>query len=223
MLNFGILYGSSLDICISIERITKFSKRFTFFEFSPKKLSFILFLICALVCPVYGFLFQPFTVNAKLNQTTSFQIYFWKNTDFAVSLAGNVSTFTIYFIRDILILIMETGLNVYTIILLKNYLRQKKTFLSRAINADEKRIKTICRTDRNSTIMVIAMCTLSTMQHIFMMTAAIYFTLDRSKIAIFIGIVANFSISIKHFSNLIVVYLFNGRFRINFKRIFKCF
>ena len=215
-LNSSIMFGSFLDICISIERISHFTNKLNFMrKYSTLKISLIMFGLSASIGSLYFFLFQSFILEVKLNATTTFKIYYWKNSEFAQSLTGSLLTFSTYFLRDVLVLILETCLNISTVNMLKRHFRNKKSMQT------EIKHDAFTKTEKNQTIMVILMCSLSTLQHVFLMLMAIYFTFSHDKTALLIGIFSNLIVSVKHFSNLFLIYLFNKKFRIEFKKLFK--
>lgn len=77
------------------------------------------------------------------------------------------------------------------------------------------------RVNRNLTHMVIIMCSLSALQHIFFLYCTFYFLVAQDLTAYSVCYFSNFITSFKHFSNFFVFLIFNNLFLEEFKLLFK--
>lgn len=194
-------------------------------------------------------------MDVKLNETETLRLYMWKNTQFSLSLAGEILNYANYFIRDILIFVLEIVLNVVSLITLKKHMSKKfKTFelqsqkehskvgskvtntpksvskvneTSFAISNCAKDVtnkkiaalKQAERSETNATFMIVIICILSGIEHLLFITMAIYFNYIRNETAFLIGALGNLGITLKHFSNFIIFYMFNRVFRVECNKL----
>ena len=269
--NTLVLFGSFMDICISLDRIVVFypKVRSKLLNLSHYKISLVLFLISAAICSQYFFIFNPSCMDVKLNETETLRLFMWKNTEFSLSLAGEILNYTNYFIRDILIFLVEIVLNVVSVCILKKHLNKKVKSLTFELksqkdlshagtksdkassvlikpnsltqNVDTKKVneanldpnaknkstsalKLAERSETNATLMVVLICILSGFEHLLFITMAIYFNYIRNETAFLIGVLGNLGITLKHFFNFIIFYMFNRVFKLEFDQLVKvCF
>jgi hypothetical protein len=80
-------------------------------------------------------------------------------------------------------------------------------------------IQQISRVDQKVTIMIVAMCSLSILGHVFFITMSIYLNYGHNQTYFLLGITASFSITLKHLLNFFIYYSFDKKFRDEFKRI----
>lgn len=219
--NFAILYGSFLDICISIERISQFTPKIGIIhKIRPSFVYLALFLISVLINVQFIFQFEPIAIDVKLDPVTNYRINFWRLSDYAQTQAGLIISYSTYVLRDVVVLAIEIGMNISMVVLLRKYLDFKNR-LQNPSKSGKFKNKVINKSDRNATIMVILMSSLSVLQHIFFLVMTIYFMFYLNQTGFLLGIVENFVLSFKHFSNFIFLFLFNKEFRLVFKIYFK--
>ena len=133
------------------------------------------------------------------------------------------------------VLLLQTGLNIMSVVFIKKHLKAKRNlFIKKRINnmlpIDEKSntdsisktVENITQADQNLSIMVVILTVLSSFEHIFLISQAIIFNYLRDDTAYLFALLADFSISIKHFSNIILYFLFNKLFKIELINLFKC-
>ena len=77
------------------------------------------------------------------------------------------------------------------------------------------------RVNRNLTYMVVIMCLLSALEHIFFLYCTFYFLVAQDLTAYGVCYFSNFITSFKHFSNFFVFLIFNSLFLDEFKKLFK--
>ena len=246
VLNFAVIFGSLLDVCISLERISHFKPKLKkVLKYSPLFMSLMAFIISIIFSSRYFFQFKPSYIEIKLNSTITIKLYRWINTEFSKTQFGNLTEHLIYCLRDLVLLVVQVILNVYSVNQLKVQLSKKKlmlktslcrriliknqSILTNMISNDESysNIQQIIingamkRPDQKATIMVIILCTFSIMEHIFLCVMAIYFNIHQNKTAYLLGALGNLSIAVKHGANLVIFYFFNKIFKREFRSTFK--
>ena len=150
---------------------------------------------------------MPAYLNVPSSPSTVFRVYFFKGTSFTNSLYGKVLNYVFYFIRDVIFLLAETGLNVFVAVLLARQIKNKLKLTNRS----HANVASLTKAEQKASQMVLIMCTLSTLEHAFFFAMAVYF--DFNPGAYLLGVTANMCITLKHSSNLLLFYYFNGPFR----------
>ena len=246
IVNTCFFYGSFLDIWINLERISIFRKGVKYWlKYSPLQIGLVLFVFAVLIASPFFFANEPAFYDATLSLTSSFRIFFWGKTKFSQTLAGKVLIGMAYFMRDIFTSFLEISINLISIYLLQKYLNEKgKTnkrkfvsniqvgndegnlMLSNSLRAMNRSRMTIFRfeiskMDKNVTMMVIILCSISIFVHIIslMSSGLNFYTYNTTTVAI--SALTAISVTFKNFSNFILFYLFNFNFRKNFRRLFK--
>ena len=211
LINATILFGSLMDILISLERLFKFYPHLdTKFTKIPKwKMISIMIVVTILLCVQYLFKYSPSYIEVPLNKSTMFRIYFSVTTPFANSLWGKLMNYLVYFIRDIFCLFAETVLNICVAVLLKQQIKNKLKITN---NYHSNRAN-MSKSEQKASHMVIIMCSLSSLEHIFFFTMAINFDLNTNSDTFLFGLAGDICITLKHGSNLILLYYFNKLFR----------
>jgi hypothetical protein len=178
------LYGSSLDVILSMERVSLLSKRMLWFrELKPRKVCLTLAIIFVMIALPYWFFFKPMETVVYLNETTPFQLHFF-NLDYDNIFASFYFQKLPYF-SDIPPIFFETTCNFLLIFLIKKYVKRKLELSVVKKSEDTPMIKLLSssRSDKNAnnnailnntttrsrrmevklTILVIFLSTLSTM------------------------------------------------------------
>ena len=104
----GYFYSSILDIFISLERLFNFYPKLNKFEkFSSRDVCLILFVVVVVIISPYFFIYYPSYLDVRLNLSSVFRIYYIDTTSFGKSYIGLVLVGLIFFIKDVLILLIE--------------------------------------------------------------------------------------------------------------------
>ena len=243
LLNLLVLYGIILEVCVTIERNSQFSAKFKcLVKYKARNVCIILFFLCFAINFSHFFVGRPAVFKHKLNSTEILEIHFFKVTNFSKSLPGMTINSLVYFFRDIILFIVQIVLNMMTIYLLRQHLKNKKSILkkksvlknnrkdspsrkepeSKSIIITHSTRKTfITKVDKNTTIMVVIMASITAMEHIFLLLMIYSVTLNENKTSYLIATVSCIFISIKHFSNFFLYFSFNKIFRSELKHKFK--
>ena len=117
-------------MCMSIERSSLFYIKFkVLVKPKPNIICFLLFIISILIGLPYFFINCPVYYDAPLDGNTYFRLWYWDITPFGREMAGQILTYANFFVRDVLLLIAELALNIFTIVLFRNYFRNKANLL----------------------------------------------------------------------------------------------
>jgi hypothetical protein len=163
------IYGSLLDIALSMERVVLLSKRFEWFKkIRPNVLCLIFFAVSFIISTPYAILFRTTSVKVNLNLTETFVIH-------QVIFSRYIVDIKEYFLKmpyivDIFPIIMETFFNILSIYLVRQYTKNKMETMGTnkldgtPIGGIHRLEKTRAKTmEIKLTILVIFLSTLSTM------------------------------------------------------------
>ena len=234
--------GNLLELCIIMERIiilNKIKHVKNVLQFKYFKL--ILFLSSVVINLSVFFLNYPGYDEVELENHKKFRIYYWTVTEFSASTAGRVISYVTYFFRDILSLVVKIVLNIFSVYLIRKYFNKIKQ--DKMVNLPESVISSskltndtylnnqfsitnaksyLSEVDRNLTYIAIVVCVLSSLENVFFITSYVYVVICFDETSFILWFFSYFSIAIKHFSNFIVLFLFNNLFREEFKKSFSC-
>jgi len=243
--NIFLLFGSTLDICISMDRCSIFiAKLKAIFKYPFKKVCLSLLIICILIDLPYFFVNMPSYYDAQLDANTTYRLWFWDITPFGKSLTGEILAYAGFFIRDVIFLVIELTFNILSVVLFRKYFKHKANFFKNNKNNKELTITTelecanthgnisknntevsqmnkLYIKEKNITLMVIILCCFSIITHLLYLIVTLYFffyyDLIASGLAAFV-----FSISaFKNLSNFGLLYIFNFNFRKVFKKLIR--
>ena len=115
------------EICILFERIlyflpVRYQTRFKITQI--KKLCMMLFIASFLISSPFFFMAFPDFIELKSSHTI--RLYFTNVTPFSVSLAGQILTYIVYLLRDVLTLVIKIALNIFSVVLVKKYFKNFK-------------------------------------------------------------------------------------------------
>jgi hypothetical protein len=187
--------------------------------------------------------------DAPIGKDQHFRLWFWDITEFGRSPIGEILTYANFAIRDILLLVIELGLNIFTIVLFRNYFRNKAKLLgkknkiipnkenfgstttetpnitaqtSRTSKAmvSENLLNYLSIQEKNLTIMIIIMSFFSIIIHIFYLITGILLFYSSPVITSSTGAFVVFTCILKHLSNIIFLFFFNVNFRKKIKKMF---
>ena len=251
--NVFLLYGSLLDMCISIERSSIFYPKLkALSKHKPYIVCLILFIISILIGLPYFFINCPLYYDAPYFNNTFIRLWYWDITEFGRSLVGQILTYANFFVRDVVFLLIELFLNIFAIVLFKNYFKNKARLLGKNnlinqtlvksnndTNSSETPNNAIAQTsqtskvrnkasqtnnlssqEKNLTIMIMIMCFLSIIIHLFYLVVATLLFFNNPILTSGTGSFVSFTCTLKHLSNIIFLYLFNVNFRNKVKKMF---
>ena len=229
------LYRNVIDIIVVLDRITMFRPKVKRFltRFSPTRNSAVL-LVCTCTVNIPSRVFL-FTINClkivQINQQQDlnlFNFYIAQNSNFSESLEGQVLKTTFVGFRNLLPLILEISLNIYSTILYREFLRRKHTIKSLKTytnnnnnnnNNTNQRLKAgVFNPDRNLFYMAFILSLISIVNHVFNL---IFFFENYISIIIpgFATFLAQYSTVLKHAINFNIFHSFNKKFRRAFHKM----
>jgi hypothetical protein len=138
------VYGSFLDIVLSMERVVLLSKRFEWFKkINPIVLCIIFFVISLAVCSPYFLLLRLYTVEVNLNNTTTFVIYRAGASKYYPYIKDYL--FKLPYVVEIIPIVMEIGFNILSVYLIKEYNKNKiriiGTYVATSVNRGVSAVK----------------------------------------------------------------------------------
>lgn len=226
LLTTAHIYSAVLDIYISLDRLFNFFTSLNKFKkLSYKTVCFILFIVCLVInCPIF-LMFEPTMLPVNLDGKTITIIYIFGTSKFGKSEIGEILSFLIYFIRDVVTLVLEVVLNLVSVALLKKRVSMKQSFKKsnssfNSLSVVESSKKFLNRVNKNLTLMVFAMCILSALMHISFIGCVFMYTLKVSNSTSGVCFLSRFTMSMKHFSNFFFFLIFNTLFMEQFKNKF---
>lgn len=241
LINIIYFYGTFLDMLILLDRISFFNKRVKRFMKRPAYLQCLIWLVITLILDApYYINFMPDQRTIRLNATHNFTIWFDNLTEISQVRVAFVLNLVTGVIRDVVCLIMEVLLNIYTVYLIREFLNKKKKHVmgesttihvidpnarksSRAtLNLpprssltvlQARRSELITGTDQKVILMVTLMCLLSISEHGINLANFVYPYISYDLITYILYDVANFFGTFKRFCNFFVFFFFNLKFR----------
>ena len=224
-------YSTLLEICIALARSLKFfPTKFRFKKINNFKIiSLVLFLFSVIINIPFGFMYYPGLERVPVKKQM-LNYYFWGITDFSNSVFGMATFYFIYFVRDILFLLIKIIINVYSVYVVRQYLTKINidsvtVIVNDAVKIDDKKQigpkkEYLTKTDRNLTYMSIWMCLLSVLENIFYAFAYEYYSVIQNEASLTVFFFSYFTLALKHVSNFFVFYFFNNSFKSEFKKKF---
>jgi hypothetical protein len=129
------VYGSFLDIVLSMERVVLLSKKFEWFrKINPKVLCVILFVIAFAMSSPYFILYRENIIKRNLNRTTTF--IFYRPVISRLSLRIKDYYFKMPYVVEIFPIVMETGFNILSVYLIREYNKNKMRIIGIAVGND---------------------------------------------------------------------------------------
>ena len=184
----------------------------------------------------FFFVYAPAYLDVQLAPDEEFRIYYFGPSKFGSSEIGKIVSYVIYFVRDVLTLALEMGINISSIVLLRRLIKNKKDMglkskqpttsieLEDIANTcrglRESKSDILTRANKNLTIMVSIMCLFSAMSHLTFIYCTVNFFFAQDLNAYIICDCSNFIILLKHLSNFCIFLLFNRLFRNEVRKIF---
>jgi hypothetical protein len=134
ILNF---FGSMVDIFILLDRIGNFNKRVKELttKWSVYRTCAITFVTCSIFCIPLFLAYCSCSITVKLSATTPFTIWFGGATELSKTLTMTILLFVILAVKELGVLLVQLGLNVVSIVLLKRYLMKKSRLIASPVVA----------------------------------------------------------------------------------------
>ena len=232
------LYISLLEICIIIERVYYFiPNRFKIIKISNyKKYCTLLSIFSVLInLPVY-FKFKPSYIDFKSVNNTYLRIYYINLTEFSYSSISKELEHLTVIIRDLFTLLIKLILNAVFLVLIKRYtskIKEEKKQFSIKISSrflhfksiilpqPETTTKYLSSTERNQTYIVIIMSIFSLVKHVLCLSSYVLILFYTNRLDAIFYYIFFLSIAIESILNILLLYVFNDLFRVNFKKILK--
>jgi hypothetical protein len=143
------IYGSSLDVILSIDRVALLSKRMHWFRsINANKLCSTLAIIFTILCIPYWFIFEPTEMTVYLDEKTPVTLH-----SFIIGSNNSFVLFHFYAfscVVDIVPIIFETSLNITSIYLIKKYNENRKRMFGKSKSKTENLALT-CQSKESST------------------------------------------------------------------------
>ena len=215
------LFSSCIEICLVMEKILYLLpssfKRIKLISF--KKFFFALFLACILVNLSGMFLFETGYADIKLDPNAPlFRLWLFVPTSFSFSQAGRVFSYLGYICRDILPMILKIAINMVSIYLVGNYVKNKQRIrAAMAARVDSH----IANFDRRQTYIAFIMNTFSLLEHMLNIAAYVLFFISDYQLTNMFIMLALLVIAIKHSFVFFILLLFNNLFRNEVRKCFK--
>ena len=187
----AIFYFNStlLEILIIVERTLKFlPARFVDLGIHNHKKACVLAILLSLILNIPVFiLYYPEWADVELDGKNIFRLYYWGLTEFQISLGGKVLYYMVYFIRDLVVLVVKIGLNITSVLMLRKYFNKIRVS-STAVNlkvmgqpVPEKVYLTL--SEKNLIYMVIVMSVFSIFENIFYAFDFIYYSISPNEVS----------------------------------------
>ena len=220
-------FGGLLEICISIERTLNFMPNRAIKKLiNNNKAWLVLFTLSILInIPVF-FVNYPGVADVLSDTGFMYRFHYWGVTEFAMSPIGKGITYTVYIIRDIFSLTAKISLNILSVQLIRKYFNKISSDLHVVTITKSNTIASfpektyITEVDKNLTYLSVIMCVLSSLENVFFIASYIYVAINFDEIAYLLFFISYFTLALKHFTNLIVLYSFNNLFKDEFRKTF---
>ena len=197
------MFNSFIDVYISLERLSLFLPKLKKLKIlSWKPTCMIMFIASVIINIPIFFIFDKASFSLILNGIEVYKIWSFILSDFALSMIGNVSQFLVYSVRDILTMGLEIFVNILTIVLMKRHFKIKRNVITNIHENQELSGQNIgnnvSKAEKNMVKMILIICLLSILQHIFFVACTTYFTLYRNEVSMYMSYSSYKITSIKH-------------------------
>lgn len=234
IINLSFSYANVLGIFILLDRVATFKKELKRYLNRAKLLCLIGILGC-MISEIPSYLqYDVALITYRLNRTTDWSFWFSVDSQFALEEPGKTLVIINIVVRDGLTVLIEIGLNFYSVALLKSHMAKRKRILSLGVvdnmsvmptvvnpatkldtnNSRKKSIKqNRSSVDLNATIMVIFISTLSLSEHAASLTGYIYPMFDYNLTTYILFTVSNFMGPLRRLVDFFVFFYFNKIFK----------
>ena len=222
----GYFFGAAIDSVIVLERIKLVETKHVFLnQFPPKLIAISIYLTCLFINLPMFFNFNPKGHIVMFN-SQPFEFYTTQVTEFATSRLGIIMAWTANVLRDVVTLVLEVCLNVYLLVAMRKFLRNKRSIMfhsartNRVVivtdpssSATNSRANADLNKEKNLTTMVTVMCCFSSAVHLVILFGSIYYTFFLTSTAYSIYVLSVLMISIKHASTFFLFFFLNKQFK----------
>ena len=241
--NFCYYYVSFVEIAVLVDRLSLFLPKLKsiYEKLNANHICIAVFFIDLIINFPYFFVFQPIIIplyyhDENKTQVELYEAYFVGPSDFALSITGQVVTYVIYALRDFACILIIVILNFLNLFFIKRHLRNKSKMIkgsnlknikedSRSANEPTVQSSSVInrvkdqKMNRKLGVMVVFMCTISTVSHCFFMSSIIYFYFyNNPSVNLYIQL-AEFFNTFKIFLSFFIFYNFNKNFKAQLKGI----
>ena len=229
--------GHLLELSIIVERILNFVSYPRIKRIIKFKYLWAIWLASSIVLnvPIF-FSSYPTYIDVPLDDGSMQKFYYYGVTDFASSTVGKIILYCVYFVRDIMTLVLKTFLNGLLIYLIKKYINRinnKPSVFIAIFSINEsfdlplndnirKEKAFLTDMEKNLTYMSIFMNVVSLFENVLNITSYIsyFFAFLTSEASFYLYLFTYIVLALKQCTNLIIFYLFNNLFRQEFKKCF---
>jgi hypothetical protein len=235
-----------LIIIERIVTLSSYSKFKYFMKLPVELVGLFALLLCLTINLSQFFFLHPIKKSIALDTERRVDIYFMSKSNFSQTILGQILTYLQYAIREVIVLFVIIIFNIISVVLLRKQLHKKSKMLkaSQNIVLTQKQVfyksdgtiplslyqgvgqhrmsikstaTTISRIDQKATIMAIIMCTLSSIEHFFILTVLVSLSFDLSFNFFVLALFCNTFIILKHGTNFFLFYITNKKFRIAYQ------
>ena len=218
-------FSGFLDILISVERLLDFFPNVK--KLTSLKSCFILLPIVILITLPYFFIYYPAHLDVNLSQTETFRLYYIGLSDFGKSSIGQMVNYALFFIKDVLVFIIEIVLSIILVALLRKYINKKNQFMkAHSIPLTNPQTPAsdssaqfsfspttfASRKNKSITMMVVVICVFSGFAHVTTIMCNTSLSIAQNTLSYSFCFGANFFLSFKSFSNFFIFLFFNNLF-----------
>ena len=222
-------FSGFLDILISVERLLDFFPNVR--KLTSLKSCFILMPVVILITLPYFFIYYPSHLDVDLSQNETFRLYFIGLSDFGQSSIGQIVNNVLFFIKDVLVFIIEIVLNVLLVVLITKHKNKKKRVIktttiplnslqpppspfrvSSSSSHSTINAAVVSKRNKNITVMVVVICVFSGFAHVTTIMCNTSLTIAQNTLSYSFCFGANFFLSLKSFSNFFIFLFFNNLF-----------
>lgn len=156
LFNTGYFYGAALDALMTWDRIVSIMPSLNkYMKLTSNKISLTVLFLCTCINISFFFVFTPLSITQKSNlSNTNLTVWLIGPSHFSLTFFGTILTFTVYSIRDGLLLLVIVILNIVSICLLKDRMNKKTDLQTRTsrisstaqlaiIDTDSQRVNTL--------------------------------------------------------------------------------
>ena len=229
-------FSGFLDILVSVERLLDFYPHIR--KPTSLKPCFILMFMVVVITLPYFFIYYPAHLDVDLGENETFRLYYIGLSEFGQGYFGKVVNNGLFFVKDVLVFIVEIVLGIILVVLLRKQMDKKMAViknsslrlnnLSPASPCDQsdsssqfisKSTTLACKKNNNITVMVLAICFFSGFAHITTIMCNSSLAIAQNSLSYGLCFAANFSLSLKSLSNFFIFLLFNSLFFSEIKNI----
>ena len=222
-------FSGVLDILISVERLLDFFPNVK--KLTSLKSCFVLMPVVIFITLPYFFIYYPSHLDVELSKNKTFRLYFIGLSDFGQSSIGQIVNNVLFFIKDVLVFIIEIVLNVLLVVLITKHRNKKKRVIKTtsihlnnlqppsspfriSTNSSRSSFNAAVSRKRNKniTVMVVVICVFSGFAHITTIMCNTSLSIAQNTLSYSFCFGANFFLSFKSFSNFFIFLFFNNLF-----------